>query len=115
MTLGQKQELFARLYGQLLCWIDEQGWAARLGEVLRTKEQAEIYAAQGKGIKNSVHRLKLAGDLFLSVDGKVVWDGPEYKACGEYWKSLHESCRWGGDFRPRRDVYHFSLIHNGVY
>lgn len=113
MTLGQKQELFARLFGELIVWVYQQGYALRLGEVLRTPEQAEIYAKAGKGIKNSAHTRKLAADIFLVKDGKVTWDTDDYLELGVHWKGMHELCRWGGDFR-NRDAVHFSLYHNGV-
>jgi len=113
MTLGQKQEEFSICLANLICWIYAQGWAIRMGEVLRTKEQAEIYARTGKGILNSVHRKKLAADIFLSIDGKVTWNREDYKPIGDKWKSLHPLARWGGDFK-RRDAFHFSLEHNGV-
>ena len=83
-------------------------------ELFRTKEQAEIYVEQGKGILSSVHRLKLALDMYVLQDGKIVWSGDIYAKLGEKWKSLDEDARWGGDMR-RRDVYHFSFWHNGRY
>ena len=113
MTLGAKQELFSKCLGRLLIWIYRQGWACRMGECYRTKEQAEIYAAQGKGIINSAHRKKLAVDLFLSIDGQVTWDNEDYEAAGEYWKSLDPLARHGGDFAGR-DSVHFSFEHGGV-
>ena len=81
-------------------------------ELHRTKEQAELYAAQGKGVINSVHRLKLAIDLFRLVDGRVSWAYKHYAPLGEQWKSMHPDARWGGDFASR-DCVHFSFEHKG--
>ena len=97
----------------MIVWAYSHGYAIRMGEVLRTKEQAEIYAEQGKGIINFVHRKKLAADLYLSIEGKVTWNVEDYRPLGEKWKSLHPDARWGGDW-PRRDAVHFSFEHNGV-
>ena len=97
----------------LVVWIYSQGWAVRMGEVLRTKEQAEFYAKEGKGIKNSVHRKKLAADLYLSKNGKATWEKEDYRALGNKWKTYHPLARWGGDFR-RRDAFHFSFEWKGV-
>ena len=113
MNLGQKQELFSRLFGELICWVYDQGYALRIGEVHRPPETAEIYAKIGKGIKNSAHTRKLAADIFLVKDGQVTWAVEDYAELGEHWKSLHELCRWGGDFK-NRDAVHFSIFHSGV-
>lgn len=122
MKLGEKQEVFAENFGKLLVWVYQHktdGWALRLGEGQRTKEQAEIYVEQGKGILNSLHRLKLAHDMFLSINGKVTWKTKDYKPLGDHWKSLHILNRWGGDFKKKgpdsvgRDPYHFSMEHQG--
>lgn len=113
MSLGEKQELFAELFGQLIGWVYANGMALRLGEVHRPQFVADHYAATGKGIKNSAHTRKLAADIFLVKDGKVTWDTSDYEALGEHWESLHELCRWGGRFK-NRDAVHFSLEHGGV-
>lgn len=113
MTLGEKQELFAVLLGRLLLEVDRRGYASRVGEVYRPPETARIYAERGTGIVNSLHTLKLAVDLFLSVDGRVIWDGPPYALLGEWWNAQHELASWGGHF-ARRDVYHFSVSHRGI-
>lgn len=98
---------------RLIIWINKQGWHVRIGEVHRTREQAALYAKRGKGIKNSVHCLKLAADLFLNTGQGVTWDVEAYAALGKQWKQLHRCARWGGDFK-NRDAVHFSFIHNGV-
>ena len=119
MTLGEKQEIFTRCLAELILYMDMEGYGCRLKEVLRTKEQAEIYAAQGKGIINSNHRNGLAADIYFTREGELLWDGGPYELAAEWWKDtpslLHaelEFC-WGGDFK-RRDVYHYSIKHNGV-
>jgi hypothetical protein len=114
MTLGEKQELFSRLYWRLLRKAEQLGYGVRQGEVYRPREMAAIYAAKGLGIKDSNHTRKIAADIILSVDGTVAWSGEPYQKLGDYWKSLHPLCRWGGDFRHIRDVYHFSLEHRGI-
>lgn len=115
MSLNAKQARFFSTFCQLQRWAEEVHGIQLIGkELYRTKEQAEIHAANGVGIKNSVHRLSLAIDVYVFVDGKLKMDGDEYRILGERWEKLDPDARWGGRFR-RRDVYHFSFIHNGVY
>ena len=113
MTLNEKQAEFALHIAKLIVWAHGHGVPVMGAEWMRTKEQAEIYAAQGKGIKKSNHRLKLALDLFVVVNGKVSWDMALYQKLGDKWKTMHPLARWGGDFKGR-DGVHFSFEHNGV-
>ena len=113
MTLNEKQALFTQHIAQLIVWAFHQDLPVIGAELFRTPEQAQIYADQGKGIKNSVHTKKLALDLFRVVDGKVSWEFSEYEKLGKKWETMHELARWGGHFR-NRDAVHFSFEHNGV-
>lgn len=115
MSLNAKQCRFFYKMNKLFVLLKEDYGLDVFGEELwRTPEMAEIYAERGVGIKTSVHRKKLAIDVKIYKDGKILWDGPEYALAGKLWKQMDPDARWGGDFR-RRDVYHFSFIHNGVY
>lgn len=113
MSLNEKQVEFTRTLGKFLVWCDRRGYEVIGAELFRTREQAELYAAQGKGIKNSVHTKKLAIDLFRYKDGKVTWAHEDYRPLGEKWETMHPLARWGGRFQ-RRDAVHFSFEHNGV-
>ena len=99
MTLNEKQADFAHHIAKLIVWAHKNGIQVMGAEWFRTPEQAKIYAAQGKGIKNSNHRLKLALDMFVVVDGKVTWDQEPYAKLGKKWKTMHPSARWGGSRR----------------
>lgn len=134
MTLGEKQQLFMRLLPKLIGRALVLGFQIRGGELLRFEEQARWNATHcracrrheidhgplGKirhkfvaiGIVKSLHRLKLAIDLILFRNGQPCWDTEDYKQLGEYWKSLHPLCRWGGDHR-NPDGGHFSIAHQG--
>lgn len=109
MTLQQKQSVFAQNVARLIIHVDAIGLACTIGEVLRTKEQAEIYEKEGKGIKNSLHCKKLAIDLHLfSPHGVYLTDFTSYEPLGKYWESLHPANRWGGFFK-RVDSVHFEM------
>lgn len=115
MSLAQKQQLFARLIGEFLVWIyDADGpLAVTFGEAYRTAEQAALNAQHGTGIANSLHRIRLAIDLNLFVNGVYQTSSEAYRELGEKWESMHSLARWGGRF-TRPDGNHFSLEHDGV-
>ena len=113
MKLGEKQELFSALLGRLLHQAGIYGYKVRMGEVLRTKAQAELNAQRGKGIANSNHCKKLAVDLNLFKDGQFLTKTKDYEILGVWWEQQHELCRWGGRF-SKPDGCHFSITHGGV-
>lgn len=113
LTLGQKQKLFSYLIAKMVCWAYAQGYLLTYGEALRTEIQAIANAASGAGISNSLHKIRLAIDFNLFIDNIYRTDSEAYRPLGEFWKSLHPLCRWGGDFK-KPDGNHFSLEHEGV-
>jgi len=112
MTLGEKQRLFVKLVGMLIAWCYANGYELTFGEAVRSKAQAEANAASGAGISNSLHLVRLAIDLNLFIGGIYQIGSEAYKPLGEFWKSLHPLCCWGGDF-SKPDGNHFSLEHEG--
>lgn len=111
-TLSAKQQRFVKMVGDLIIWTYEQpGHTLTFGEAWRTPEQAAIYAAQGKGIKSSLHLVRLAIDLNLFKAGRYCDKTEDYEELGRYFESLG-GC-WGGSFLTRPDGNHFSLPHGG--
>jgi len=111
MKLSERQQIFARNVAKLIDFIFSTGYTCTLGEAYRTAQQAALYAAQGKGIVDSLHCYRLAIDLQLfSLDGIYITDSESYKFLGDYWKTLHPDNGWGGDFSPPRvDGNHFQM------
>ncbi len=107
--LSEKQRKFAGMVGELITWAYAQGYELTLGEAWRSDATCEVYAKQGKGIKNSLHRLRLALDVNLFKDGVYQEASSSYTPLGEFWESLGGS--WGGRFN---DAGHFSLEYHGV-
>lgn len=119
LTLLQKQRLFCYLVAELITWCYDHGYELSFGEAYRTPEQAARNAATGAGIANSLHTKRLAIDLNLftvlpSGESEYKTQTEDYAELGTYWKSLHPLCKWGGDFKSRKDGNHFSLEHEGV-
>lgn len=63
--------------------------------------------------KNSVHKIRLAVDFNLFIDGQYITDSEAYRELGDYWKTLDDLARWGGDF-SKPDGNHFSFTYWGA-
>lgn len=119
MRLGEKQRLFAILFAEFIVWCYDNDYEITFGEAFRPDWVAEIYAKQGKGIRNTLHTSRLAVDINLFIKGAYQTNSEVYRPLGEKWKSMHPLNRWGGDFKnaqgePRPDGNHFSMEHEGV-
>lgn len=99
MLLSELQQLFSRDTVLLLQHITEKGYTFTYGEAMRSQEQAEIYAKQGKGILDSLHCKRLAIDINLFKDGVYLQDSKSYELFGSFWESLSPCNRWGGRFK----------------
>jgi hypothetical protein len=106
MLLSELQQLFARDTLELFKEIYGLGYTFTYGEAMRSAEQAEIYAKEGKGIADSLHCKRLAIDINLFRDGIYLDKTEDYVEIGKYWESLCPSNRWGGKFK-RADGNHF--------
>ena len=92
MTYREKRVLFTRFVHQLLRFIDEEtpfecaiSWSKRC-----------VNCPVGK--KNSLHKLSLAVDIDLYMNGVYLQKTISHLLVGGYWESLHPDCRWGGRF-----------------
>ena len=113
MTLGQKQRLFSKLVGQLLGKIYEMGYEVTLGDAYRDPRlHGNIGVRQGYGSPNSSHKERLAIDLNLFKGGVFLTTSEAHKPIGDFWKTLHPDCRWGGDFKSP-DGNHYSMTNGG--
>lgn len=111
MRLGKKQELFARLVVQLMLKAFELGFEIRGGDWFRDpRVHGHHGVKRGYGRDKSNHKLKLAFDLNLSKDGRMITSTKGHQELGEWWEKQHELCRWGGRFK---DGNHYSLEHWG--
>jgi len=71
-----------------------------MGEVHRPPQMQKIYVSLGKSkVKISQHQKKLAGDLYIFLEGVLLEDRETLKPIGDFWESLDEHNRWGGSWR----------------
>ena len=111
MKLGKKQELFMRLLPRLIDKAHSIGFEIRGGDLFRDPRVYGYHGTKkGYSSKNSCHKLKLAIDLNLFLNGKFITSTAGHKQLGEWWEKQHKLCRWGGRFN---DGNHYSLTHQG--
>ncbi len=110
MTLREQQSLFVSLIPKLIDFAYSNGYELTFGEAERSPEEALRLSKLGKGIVNSLHILSLAIDFNLFKDGIYLSSTADHKPLGDYWKTLHPLCRWGGDFS---DGNHYSMEYQG--
>lgn len=110
MTLGEKQERFARMRMLLYIHLHALGYSIRAKHLLRCP-------GCKVGARNSVHKYGLAEDLVLSISPaagdrpRVLTGRAAEKAHAkghDYWDSIEGAKRIPGDFG------HYSLDHNGM-
>lgn len=113
LSLRDKQSIFVREVASLIIYAGSLGYELTFGECYRSKEEAERLANADKGIKNSLHTVRLAIDLNLFKGGKFLTSSEAYRILGEYWEKKTvdglQFC-WGGRFN---DGNHFSIAHAG--
>lgn len=109
MSLSQKRCLFSKMFAQLIVWAHANDFDVAIDEVKRTLYQQREYVREGasKTLK-SKHLEGLAGDLVMYGKNRTYLTKTEhYRPLGHYWKSLHPSNVWGGDWNW--DGGHFEL------
>lgn len=110
-TLGGRQRLFAKLIAELITWAYNNGYEFAIADAYRNpKVFGELGTKKGYGQANSNHKLKLAVDLDLFIDGVYQTTTEAHTPIGEHWESMHPLCRWGGRFE---DGNHYSFEYRG--
>ena len=73
------------------------GYEFTVGDAYR---DARAHGAYGKKASyssaESQHKLRLANDINLFLDGKYLTATADHKQFGDYWASLNPDNRWGG-------------------
>lgn len=108
--LLDRQWEFSRKIALLISWAYGNGYKITLGEAYRTPEQARLNAKRGIGIAQSLHCSRLAMDLNVFHNDRLLTSTTDLLPIGEQWESMGGS--WGGRF-TRPDTDHFSLAYQG--
>lgn len=110
MSLITKQAKFASMLSVLLAYAEHRpGYLVTLAESFRSQAEQNRLFHEGKTkTLNSLHRLRLAQDLNLFIDGTFQTTTQSHAELGDVWRKLGGA--WGGDFD---DGNHYSLEHEG--
>ena len=121
--LRERQSIFAVNTAKLILQAEKWGFEVTLGETYRPTVLAQLNTGlwkmvnkitgkeirfTKKGVRNSLHGLKLAIDINLFMDDVYLSKTEAHTVLGTYWKSLHPANRWGGDFW-RKDGNHYEM------
>ncbi len=113
MSLSKTQQEFTTCIAKLILYANECGYGLTFGDAYRdTRVHGSFGEKKSYSAASSVHKVRLAVDLNLFVNGKYITDGSsaEYLMLGEYWEGLDKLARWGGRFK---DANHFSFEYQG--
>jgi hypothetical protein len=115
LTLSGAQQEFTRDIAKLIEYIYEQGYACTFGDAYRSPKAHGGMGENGPyGRARSAHKQRLAVDFNLFLNGKYLTKTSDHKPFGQYWKSLRDDNRWGGDFMPVSDGNHYSKRYGGI-
>jgi len=101
MKLSVKQAKFAHMIALLILHAEQLGYLLTFGDAYRDKRCSY-------GHRQSLHKLRLAVDFNLFIDGEYIKDSRGHDELHEYWESI------GGSPMTWDDPNHYSLEHNGM-
>lgn len=111
MSLGNEQRKFTLMVSQLITYAYELGYELTFGDAYR---DPRVFGEVGEkksgsyGKPASNHKIRLAVDFNLFLNGEYLTTTEDHKILGEYWEKLGGS--WGGRFN---DGNHYSLEYKG--
>ncbi len=109
MSLRKKQSEFVLKIASLIQHADSLGYELTFGDAYRDPRVfGEVGTKKGYGRSSSNHKIRLAMDLNLFIDGEYKTTTEAHQPLGEFWESIGGA--WGGRFN---DANHYSLDHGG--
>lgn len=111
--LLRTQLTFTREVAKLLDMAHSLGYGVTLGDAYRDPRVfGKVGESAGYGHQRSCHKMRLAIDLNLFVDGVYRTDVEAHRQLGMWWEKQHPLARWGGKFN---DANHYSFEWEGAW
>jgi len=113
MKLSDKQQQFTKAIGQLIDYAYSKGYGLTVGDAYRdSRVHGEMGKKKSYSAAYSVHKVRLAMDFNLFIDGEYIPNGnhPAWVDLSEYWVTLHGDAKSGIDWN---DANHFSFEYGG--
>lgn len=108
MNLREEQARFSQDLAIFISWLYELGYEVSIGEVQRPVEMQAIYVKDGRSKTfDSYHLKKLAADLFIFRNGRLLTTKEEMQFAGNHWETMSAVNSWGGNWNTFKDVPHF--------
>lgn len=112
MSLRKTQTEFAKLVPRLIDKAFELGYEVTLGDAYRDpRVHGDMGVRKSYSHPRSAHKLRLAIDLNLFLNGEYLEGSEAHRQLGEWWEHQHPLARWGGRFN---DANHYSFFNDGV-
>lgn len=110
MKLSIKQQNFTYAIGRLIIFAHDKGYKLTPGDAYRDPRlHGKMGEKKGYSAKNSVHKVRLAMDFNLFINGEYITDGLH-----PAWDILHTAwISYGGADAIPKDANHFSFEYNG--
>ena len=102
-SLSRDQRDFTRCIGLLIAYAYDNGMELTMGDAYRDpRSHGHLGERIAYGNRNSNHKLRLAQDFNLFVDGEYQSSTEAHRSLGEWWEQLGAELgyplRWGGNF-----------------
>jgi len=128
MSLVKVQWEFTQDIAKLIEFAAKNSVILTFGEAYRTKDQQRLYyygyeidltdkkigfiKTKRKSMTlQSNHLKRLAVDFNIFVNGRLTYKKEDTQFLGDFWESLREGNRWGGNFNSFIDVPHFERVY----
>jgi len=100
MSLSKVQREFSKDIVTLKVHMLEKGYEFTDGDAYRDpRVHGEYGEKKSYASAHSRHKLKLANDINLFLNGKYLTETEDHRYFGAYWEALHPDNIWGGRFK----------------
>ena len=110
MKLSEKQRILTRNIACLIEYAYSVNIELTFGHAWRSLDDQKRLKAEGKSkTLKSKHLDRLAVDFNFFINGNLTYEKDKLIILGNYWESLNELNRWGGNFKSFLDTPHFEM------